>query len=239
MTPNEAPQRSPEAERAVVLFSGGQDSTTCLYWAKRRFSEVLTVGFDYGQKHAIELQQAQKIAQLAEVPFSVIDLRGSLRGSALTEHDQDVTAPHPRASELPASFVPARNAVFLTHAAGFAFNHDAQHLVGGMCQTDYSGYPDCRQEFVEAMQKALSLGLGRAMQIHTPLMHLSKAETWKLAYDLDVLDIVRDMSHTDYNGDRTQRHEWGYGRLDNPASELRARGYAEAKANGWLGPLPQ
>ena len=221
---------------AVVLFSGGQDSTTCLYWAKQKFDQLMAVGFFYGQKHAVELEQARLIAELAEVPFTILDLAGTLRGSALTEHGQDVAAPHPLDAQLPASFVPARNAVFLTHAAGFAFNHGVHDLVGGMCQTDYSGYPDCRQEFVTAMQEALRLGLDRPIRIHTPLMHLSKAETWKLAYDLDALEVVREMSHTDYNGDRSQRHEWGYGRLDNPASTLRARGYEEAKAKGWLGP---
>jgi 7-cyano-7-deazaguanine synthase len=135
---------------------------------------------------------------------------------------------------LPASFVPGRNAVFLSIAASLGYTRGIHDLVGGMCQTDYSGYPDCRRVFIDAMQTTMSLALDVDLRIHTPLMYLTKAETWKLAHDLGVLDIVRDLSHTDYNGDRTTYHEWGYGKLDNPASILRAKGYEEAKAKGWL-----
>lgn len=219
---------------ALVLFSGGQDSTTCLYWAKQQFDQVEAIGFAYGQKHTVELQQAEHIAQLAEVPFTVFDISGTLRGSALTEHDKDVSAAHERNADLPASFVPGRNALFLTLAASHAYNRGIHDLVGGMCQTDYSGYPDCRRVFIDATQTALSLAMDVDFRIHTPLMYLTKAETWKLANDLDVLDIVRDHSHTDYNGDRTTYNEWGYGKLDNPASILRAQGYEEAKAKGWV-----
>jgi len=221
-------------ESALVLFSGGQDSTTCLYWAKERFDRVEALGFDYGQRHAIELAQAVTIAALAGVPYTVRDLRGTLSGSALTEADGDVNAPHVRAPALPASFVPGRNAVFLAHAAAHAFTRGIRDLVGGMCQTDYSGYPDCRLDFVQAMEKALGLALGADLRIHTPLMHLTKAETWKLAADLGCLDVVVEHSHTDYHGDRSERHPWGYGKLDNPASVLRAEGFEEAKAKGWI-----
>ena len=140
----------------------------------------------------------------------------------------------------PRRFVPGRNALFLTAAGSLAFTRGIHDLVGGMCQTDYSGYPDCRLGFVEAQARALSLALDAEVRIHTPLMHLTKAETWKLAADLgtvrglDVLETVREMSHTDYHGDRSERHAWGYGKLDNPASVLRAKGYAEAEANGWV-----
>jgi 7-cyano-7-deazaguanine synthase len=219
---------------ALVLFSGGQDSTTCLFWAKARFARVEALGFDYGQKHRVELEQAALIAEQAGVPFEVMDIRGTLRGSALTEHDGDVSGAHERAPELPASFVPGRNALFLTLAASRAFTRGITDLVGGMCQTDYSGYPDCRRDFIDAMETALSLALPSEVRIHTPLMYLTKAETWKMAADLGVLDVVRDLSHTDYNGDRSTRNEWGYGKLDNPASLLRAKGYEEAKAKGWL-----
>jgi len=221
-------------DSSLVLFSGGQDSTTCLYWAKSTFDRVEAIGFKYGQKHDVELQQAAYIAELAEVPFEVVDISGVLRGSALTEHEKDVSAQHELNPDLPASFVPGRNALFLTIAASIGMTKGINDLVGGMCQTDYSGYPDCRRVFVDSIQTSLSLALGEDTRIHTPLMYLTKAETWKLAADLDVVDIVREHSHTDYNGDRTTWNEWGYGKLDNPASILRARGYEEAKEKGWV-----
>ncbi|MBX2821941.1 MAG: 7-cyano-7-deazaguanine synthase QueC [Rhodothermaceae bacterium] len=219
---------------SLVLFSGGQDSTTCLYWAKSKFDRIEAIGFKYGQKHDVELQQAAFIAELAGVPFEVVDISGVLRGSALTEHEKDVSAQHELNPDLPASFVPGRNALFLTIAASIGMTKGISDLVGGMCQTDYSGYPDCRRVFVDSMQTSLSLALGEDIRIHTPLMYLTKAETWKLAADLDVVDIVREHSHTDYNGDRTTWNEWGYGKLDNPASILRAKGFEEAKAKGWV-----
>ena len=225
---------------ALVLFSGGQDSTTCLFWAKQRFAEVHALGFDYGQKHRVEIAQAQKIAEQADVPYTLLEIDGILEGSALTEHDKDMNAAHERNLDLPASFVPGRNALFLTMAASFAYNHGIHDLVGGMCQTDYSGYPDCRRVFIDSMQTSLSLALGEDLRIHTPLMYLTKAETWKMAADLgtvdkcNVLEVVRRESHTDYNGDRSQLNDWGYGKLDNPASKLRAQGYAEAEENGWV-----
>lgn len=220
---------------ALVLFSGGQDSTTCLYWAKQQFAQVHALGFKYNQKHEIELQQAAIIAQKAGVPFKIMSLEGMLRGSALTEHDKDVSAPHELNNDLPASFVPGRNAVFLSVALSYAYTLNITDVVGGMCQTDYSGYPDCRRDFIDSMQSTMQLALEADVRIHTPLMYLTKAETWKLAYELGILDVVRDLSHTDYNGDRSTYNEWGYGKLDNPASILRARGYEEAKAKGWLG----
>ncbi len=226
---------NPQSEAAaLVLFSGGQDSTTCLYWARERFARVEALGFRYGQRHAVELVQAAKIAEMAGVPFTVLDLTGTLSGSALTEPEQDLNAPHALAPALPASFVPGRNAVFLAHAAAVGFTRGISDLVGGMCEADFSGYPDCRRAFVDAMARALALALGRDLRIHTPLMHLTKAETWKLAADLGCLDVVAEHSHTDYHGDRSERHPWGYGRLDNPASVLRAKGYEEAKARGWI-----
>lgn len=233
MNSTKSPTASP-GDAALVLFSGGQDSTTCLFWAKEHFDSVRAVGFDYGQKHKVELQQAQTIAEKAEVPFTVLDIDGILEGSALTEHDKDVSAAHEKDESLPASFVPGRNALFLSLAASHAYNHDITDLVGGMCQTDYSGYPDCRRVFVDSMETSLSLALDVDVRIHTPLMYLTKAETWKLASDLGVLEVVRRDSHTDYNGDRSQFNEWGYGKLDNPASKLRAEGYREAKEKGWL-----
>jgi 7-cyano-7-deazaguanine synthase len=220
---------------ALVLFSGGQDSTTCLFWAKQQFERVEAVGFRYGQKHEVELRQAAMIAEKAGVPFRILDLSGLLHGSALLEFDKDMSAQHESNAALPASFVPGRNAVFLSVACSYAYSRKIFDVVGGMCQTDYSGYPDCRRVFVDSMQTTMSLAVEKDLRIHTPLMYLTKAQTWKLAYELNVLDIVRDLSHTDYNGDRTTYNEWGYGKLDNPASVLRARGYQEAKEKGWLG----
>lgn len=220
---------------ALVLFSGGQDSTTCLYWAKQQFAHVRALGFKYNQKHEVELRQAAIIAEKAGVPFKIMSLEGMLQGSALTEHDKDVSAQHELNSELPASFVPGRNAVFLTVALSHAYTLGITDVVGGMCQTDYSGYPDCRRVFIDSMQNSMTLALEKEVRIHTPLMYLTKAETWKLAYELGILEVVRDLSHTDYNGDRSTYNEWGYGKLDNPASVLRAKGYNEAKEKGWIG----
>ena len=241
-------------DSALVLFSGGQDSTTSLFWALHPdadrfggFDRVEAVAFRYGQRHAVELEQARRIAEAADVPFTVLDLSGLLSGSALlADEAADTNAAHALAPDLPASFVPGRNALFLTAAGSLAFTRGMAagdgrlDLVGGMCQTDYSGYPDCRLDFVESQAETLRRALDTETRIHTPLMHLTKAETWKLAADLgvvrgmDVLETVREMSHTDYHGDRTERHAWGYGRLDNPASVLRAKGYEEAVANGWI-----
>ncbi|WP_420455587.1 7-cyano-7-deazaguanine synthase QueC [Rubrivirga sp.] len=235
----------PDSSDALVLFSGGQDSTTCLFWALSpdhgAFDRVEAVAFRYGQRHAVEIEQAQTIAQAAGVPLTVLDLSGLLSGSALlADEAADTNAAHSLAPDLPASFVPGRNALFLTAAASFGFTRGFSDLVGGMCQTDYSGYPDCRLDFVESQAQTLSLALDTDLRIWTPLMSLTKAETWRLAADLgtvrglDVLETVREHSHTDYHGDRTERHAWGYGRLDNPASVLRAKGYAEAVAKGWI-----
>lgn len=238
------------ARTATVLLSGGQDSTTCLFWALSpqhgAFERAEAVAFDYGQRHAVELRQAARIAEIAGVPLRVLDLKGLLGGNALTDHSAEIGAPHAEDERLPATFVPGRNALFLTLAASSAYARGARgedgaiHLVGGMCETDYSGYPDCRRGFVDSQQATLSLALDAPVRIHTPLMALTKAETWKLAADIGshggrrVLDVVVEESHTDYHGDRTQRHPWGYGRLDDPASILRAKGWEEAAEKGWV-----
>ena len=232
---------------ALVLFSGGQDSTTCLFWALAPgplgggFDHVEAIAFDYGQRHAVEIGQARRIADQAGVPFHVADLTGLLSGSALLAAEAaDTNEDHALAPGLPASFVPGRNALFLTAAASHGFVRGITDLVGGMCQTDAAGYPDCRASFVASQARTLSLALDAEVTVHTPLMTRTKAETWKLASDLgtvrgvDVLETVREHSHTDYHGDRTERHAWGYGRLDNPASRLRAQGWAEAVRRGWV-----
>ena len=223
---------------AIVLLSGGQDSATCLAWAKKNFERVTAIGFDYGQKHRAEIEQAQKIADVFEVEFVVFKLQDLLFGSSLVDHTQKVTDPHSINKELPSSFTAGRNALFLTLAASYGYNFGISNIITGICQTDYSGYPDCREDFRHAQECALSLALDTQINIIAPLMFLTKAETWKLASELsdenfDVVEIVRTMTLTDYNGDLTV-NEWGFGRLDNPASELRARGYFEAKEKGWI-----
>ena len=220
-------------KKAIVLLSGGQDSATCLHWALNRFEQVYAIGFDYGQMHKTELECAQKIANDAGVPYKVFKLKDLLAPSSLTDHSD-----HNEASainkDLPASFTAGRNILFLTIAGSYCAEVGANDIITGVCQTDFSGYPDCRRTTIEATQQALSLGLGIGdIRIHTPLMYLDKAETWKLANDLGCLDVIINDTMTDYNGSR-QFNEWGYGKLDNPASKLRAKGYFEAKQKQWI-----
>lgn len=222
-------------KRALVLLSGGQDSTTCLYWAKEQFAQVVALIFDYGQRHAVEIACAEKIARNAGVNSRRIDIDGLLSHSALVQPIENINAQHELNTALPASFVPGRNALFLTLACTIAYTQNCRDVVIGVCQTDYSGYPDCRESFIKCQAKAISLALDTEIRIHTPLMNLTKAETWKMAYELGCLEVIRHDTHTDYNGDRMTFNEWGFGRLDNPASILRAKGYEEAKAKGWLG----
>lgn len=218
----------------LVLLSGGQDSTTCLWWAKKMFGSVHAIGFDYGQSHVVELAQAALIGKRANVDsFHVMNLKGLLGGSSLVDLTLDHNENHARDSSLPASFTAGRNAVFLSLAASYAYNMGIHDIVTGVCQTDFSGYPDCRRRFVDAMQCSLSLALDRDIRIHTPLMYLSKAETWKLAKELDCYDVVVELSVTDYNGTLIS-NEWGYGVEDNPATILRAKGWREARERGWV-----
>lgn len=208
--------------RALVVLSGGQDSTTCLYWAIDRFGKenVETLTFDYGQRHRIELECAAAIARYAGVPNQVLPINtfAALGGNALTDHD--VAVEPAAASDLPNTFVPGRNLVFLTFAAAYAWRQGIDHLVTGVAQTDYSGYPDCREDTIAAMQNALQLGMESGVEIHTPLMHLSKKDTVKLLKDLGGLEALA-LSHTCYEGMRPP-----CGRC--PACLLRARGFAEA-----------
>lgn len=222
--------------RALVLFSGGQDSATCLAWALDRYDYVETIGFEYGQRHAVELDcRTQVIAQLrSQFPkwgarlgsdhMLNLSVLGEISDTALTSEraiDFDNNG-------LPNTFVPGRNLLFFTFAATVAYRRDLQVLVGGMCETDYSGYPDCRDNTLKALQLAMSLGMDSPMVVETPLMWLNKQETWQLAYTLGgrvMLELVRRETHTCYLGDRTTWHEWGYGCGTCPACELRAQGY--------------
>lgn len=221
---------------ALVLFSGGQDSATCLAWALERYQRVETVGFDYGQRHNVEMIARLRVRDRISVeltgtptrlgPDHVIDLSGFGRiGESALTTDRLIEMD---ARGLPSTFVPGRNLVFLACAAALADRRDLDVLVGGMCETDFSGYPDCRRDTLDAMQTSLSLGLDRPMPIETPLMYLTKAETWALAHRIggdELVDLIIEESHTCYQGERTERHAWGYGCAECPACELRASGY--------------
>jgi 7-cyano-7-deazaguanine synthase len=227
-------------ETALVLFSGGQDSTICLAWALQRFETVETIGFDYGQRHAIELEVRPAIraalgaldARWAERLGAdhVIDLAslGRISDTALT---RDV-AIEMADNGLPTTFVPGRNLIFLSFAAALAYRRGAKHMVAGMCETDYSGYPDCRDDTIKAMQVALTLGMDRRFVVHTPLMWIDKAGTFALAQDIagdPLVQAVVELTHSCYLGDRSHRHDWGYGCGECPACELRAAGYTRWK----------
>ena len=229
-------------DAALVLFSGGQDSTTCLAWALQRYARVETLGFDYGQRHAIELTVRPNILQairtldsswatrLGEDHLLDLSVLGGVSETALTR-DSEITM---QADGLPNTFVPGRNLLFLTLGAALAYRRGIRVLVGGMCETDYSGYPDCRDETMRALQSALRLGINTELTIETPLMWLDKSATWQLADQLGgmaLIDLIRTETHTCYLGERHQLHEWGYGCGHCPACELRAKGYETYKAS--------
>ena len=223
-------------EGALVLFSGGQDSATCLAWALERFATVETIGFDYGQRHAVELDCRSAVTRAIREGFPnwsdrlgddhLIDLTflAAIGDTAMTR-DVEIQMGE---DGLPNTFVPGRNLMFLTTAAAVAYRRGLRHIVGGMCETDYSGYPDCRDDTMKAMQVALTLGMDRRFVLHTPLMWIDKAETWALADQLGgapLIDILLEETHTCYVGDRTTRHDWGYGCGECPACALRSAGY--------------
>ena len=231
----------PGDRAALVLFSGGQDSATCLAWALDRFGHVETLGFDYGQRHRVELDRRAALragttglnpawaSRLGDDHTVALDALGQISETALTRE----AAIGYEASGLPNTFVPGRNLVFLTFAAALAYRRGLRHVVGGMCETDYSGYPDCRDDTIKALQVALNLGMERRFVLHTPLMWLDKAQTWGLAESLGgraLVDLIVEESHTCYLGERGQRHPWGYGCGTCPACRLRADGYARFTA---------
>jgi 7-cyano-7-deazaguanine synthase len=226
------------SDTALVLFSGGQDSTVCLAWALSRFSRVETIGFDYGQRHAVELSVRtilrEKMAaldpawaeRLHEDHLVRIDALAAIAETALTRETEIEIAEN----GLPTTFVPGRNLLFLGFAGALAYRRGTRHLVAGMCETDYSGYPDCRDDTIKAMQLALTLGLDKRITVHTPLMWIDKADTFALAEELGgeaFLDLVVEDSHSCYLGDRSRRHIWGYGCGACPACQLRAQGFAK------------
>jgi 7-cyano-7-deazaguanine synthase len=222
--------------RALVLFSGGQDSTTCLVWALDRYDHVETMGFDYGQRHRVELDCRGKLIERIRTEFPawahrlgedhILDLKvlGEVSDTALTS----AKAIEFEKTGLPNTFVPGRNLLFFTFAATVAYRRDLHTLVGGMCETDFSGYPDCRHNTLQALQVAMSLGLDQPLLVETPLMWRDKAQTWQLADSIGgerFLKIIQEDTHTCYLGDRSQRRTWGYGCGTCPACELRKQGY--------------
>jgi 7-cyano-7-deazaguanine synthase len=225
-------------QRALVLFSGGQDSTTCLAWALARYAKVETIGFDYGQRHAIELTVRPAIleklramssewhSRLGDDHMIDLSLLGKISDTALTQ-DVEIAM---QANGLPNTFVPGRNLLFMTLAATVAYRRGLDVLVGGMCETDFSGYPDCRDDTMKALQVTLNLGMATHLKIETPLMWIDKAATWSLARTLGgdaLVDLIRTETHTCYLGQRGTLHPWGYGCGTCPACALRARGYEQ------------
>ncbi len=230
-----------QGDAALVLFSGGQDSTVCLAWALERFGRVETVGFDYGQRHRAELAvrarlRARMVAlepawgrALGEDHVVRLDALAAISETALTREVEIEIG----AGGLPTTFVPGRNLVFLAFAGALAYRRGIKHLVAGMCETDFSGYPDCRDDTLKAMQLALNLGMERRFVIHTPLMWIDKAATFALAQEIGgdaFIDLLVEDTHTCYLGDRSRRHDWGYGCGECPACRLRAEGFARWKA---------
>jgi 7-cyano-7-deazaguanine synthase len=229
------------SEGALVLFSGGQDSTVSLAWALTRFPRVETVGFEYGQRHGIEMTVRPHIRErlaaldpkwktrLGEDHVVNIDSLGAISETSLTRNVQiEMTS-----SGLPSTFVPGRNLIFFAFAGALAYRRGLRHLVAGMCETDYSGYPDCRDDTIKAMQLALGLGMDRRFVLHTPLMWIDKAATFELAERIGgkaLSELVIEETHSCYMGDRTNKHEWGYGCGACPACQLRASGYEKYKA---------
>jgi 7-cyano-7-deazaguanine synthase len=224
-------------EAALVLLSGGQDSTVCLAWALTRFARVETIGFDYGQRHRVELDLRPRVrARMAGLRSEwssrlgadhVIGL-GALGEISETALTREVAIEIDR-NGLPTTFVPGRNLVFLTFAGAIAYRRGLRHIVAGMCETDYSGYPDCRDDTVKAMQLALNLGMAQRFVVHTPLMWIDKAATFALAQTLGgdaLVELLVEDTHTCYLGDRSQRHDWGFGCGACPACRLRAEGFA-------------
>jgi 7-cyano-7-deazaguanine synthase len=229
-------------QRALVLFSGGQDSTVCLAWALARYAHVETIGFDYGQRHRIELdarknviaslrkQFPQWLAKLGDDHLIDLAVLGQLSDTALTRNAEIKL----QANGLPNTFVPGRNLLFFQFAAALAYRRELSVIVGGMCETDFSGYPDCRDDTIKALQVAVSLGMGQRFTFETPLMWIDKAETWQLAQTLggDALtDIVVNDTHTCYHGVRDEKHAWGYGCGECPACDLRKKGYERWRAS--------
>ena len=228
-------------DKALALFSGGQDSATCLAWACERFGHVETLGFTYGQRHMVEMDQRpvflcafaeafpQWSAKLGNDTVLDVTTLGQVSDTALTRDTEIVMTE----AGLPSTFVPGRNLIFLTYAAALAYRRGIQHIVIGVCETDYSGYPDCRNDTIKALELALNLGMESSFVLHTPLMWIDKPATWAMAGELGgaaLIELIREETHSCYMGVRDTRHDWGYGCGDCPACDLRARGWERYRA---------
>lgn len=224
--------------KALILFSGGQDSATCLAWALEHYDYVETIGFDYDQRHNIEMQCRMDVLAAFKIQFPqwggkigkdhIVDLSalGAISETSLTR-DTEITL---SASGLPSTFVPGRNLIFLNFAAAIGYRRGLSQLIAGMCEADFSGYPDCRKETLDAAMHSISLGMDMAFALHTPLMSVSKAGAWDMAHDLGgeaLVELIRTQTHTCYKGDHDVLHDWGYGCGVCPACELRSKGWAE------------
>lgn len=229
---------SDKVSKALIMFSGGQDSATCLAWALNRFDYVETVGFNYEQRHSIEMNCRQTVLANMRAAFPnwakklgedhIIDLSalGAISDTSLTR-DVEITLSE---EGLPNTFVPGRNLIFLNFAAALGYRRGLTTLIGGMCEADFSGYPDCRIETLDAQMNAISLGMDKTFTLETPLMHLSKAQAWGLAHELggqELVELILEDTHSCYRGERDTRHDWGYGCGHCPACDLRAKGWAK------------
>ena len=230
-----------DSHKALIMFSGGQDSATCLAWAMSNYDYVETVGFDYEQRHSIEMQSRQEVLSQFKTQFPnwapkigedhIVDLSalGQLSDTALTRNVEIEISE----TGLPSTFVPGRNLIFLNFAAALGYRRGLYNLIGGMCEADFSGYPDCRKETLDAQMKAISLGMDRPFVLKTPLMNISKSGAWALANDLGgkaLVDLILEYSHSCYLGERGERQEWGYGCGHCPACELRTKGWLDYSA---------
>ncbi len=234
-------ETTPASSSALVLFSGGQDSTVCLAWALQRYDLVETIGFDYGQRHLIELECRQNVLssiknkfpdwapKIGEDHILRLPTLGQISETSLTREAEIEMG----AAGLPNTFVPGRNLLFFTYAAALGYRRRITSLIGGMCETDYSGYPDCRKDTLDTLGNAITMGMDLEFTIETPLMYVDKAQTWEMAQQLggdDLVSIITENSHTCYLGDHTTKHDWGYGCNTCPACELRSNGYQQWKS---------
>lgn len=216
-----------DKNKALVLFSGGQDSTTCLVWALKKYQKVTAINIFYGQRHLVEIEQAEKIANILDINYISMDVSNVFDmgvSNAMMNKELEIKTDE----TIPNTFVPGRNLLFINIAMMYAYKNGIQNIVGGMCEADFSGYPDCRSEFISSAERTINLATNCDFNIITPLMNLTKAKIWLLAKELGILEIIINLTHTCYYGDRNELHEWGYGCGECPACTLRKNGFIKA-----------